>query len=151
MRISDWSSDVCSSDLLHTKVTDDKITSNPRDFGGGREDAVIIKDITNGANCAVASGTAGNALGANSFVNFVNNTINTAGIDVNGNGSVGPGQGDILPGAGLQGTTPFPANGGIASTGAFSICKVLEGFAAAAGGLFDPNEIRKSTRLNSSH
>src|SRR3546814_15997128 len=73
MRISDWSSDVCSSDL-----------------------------ITNGANCAVASGTAGNALGANSFVNFVNNTINTAGIDVNGNGSVGPGQGDILPGAGLQ-------------------------------------------------
>src|SRR3546814_6825061 len=94
MRISDWSSDVCSSDLLHTKVTDDKFTSNPRDFGGGREDAVIIKDITNGANCAVASGTAGNALGANSFVNFVNNTINTAGIDVNGNGSVGPGQGD---------------------------------------------------------
>src|SRR3546814_11240598 len=84
---------------LHTKVTDDKFTSNPRDFGGGREDAVIIKDITNGANCAVASGTAGNALGANSFVNFVNNTINTAGIDVNGNGSVGPGQGDILPGA----------------------------------------------------
>src|SRR3546814_380154 len=64
---------------LHTKVTDDKFTSNPRDFGGGREDAVIIKDITNGANCAVASGTAGNALGANSFVNFVNNTINTAG------------------------------------------------------------------------
>src|SRR3546814_20739393 len=112
MRISDWSSDGCSSDL-----------------------------ITNGANCAVASGTAGNALGANSFVNFVNNTINTAGIDVNGNGSVGPGQGDILPGAGLQGTTPFPANGGIASTGAFSICKVLEGFAAAAGGLFDPNGI----------
>src|SRR3546814_13254196 len=99
MRISDWSSDGCSSDL-----------------------------ITNGANCAVASGTAGNALGANSFVNFVNNTTNTAGIDVNGNGSVGPGQGDILPGAGLQGTTPFPANGGIASTGAFSICKVFEGF-----------------------
>src|SRR3546814_16084818 len=85
-----------------------------------REDAVIIKDITNGANCAVASGTAGNALGANSFVNFVNNTINTAGIDVNGNGSVGPGQGDILPGAGLQGTTHYPANGGIASTGDFS-------------------------------
>src|SRR3546814_12900902 len=40
---------------LHTKVTDDKFTSNPRDFGGGREDAVIIKAITNGANCAVGS------------------------------------------------------------------------------------------------
>src|SRR3546814_10225108 len=118
MRISDWSSDVCSSDLLHTKVTDDKFTSNPRDFGGGREDAVIIKDITHGANCAVAPGTAGHALGANSFVNFVNNTINTAGLDVNGNGSVGPGQGAILQGPGLQGTTHFPHNDGLAKTGA---------------------------------
>jgi outer membrane receptor protein involved in Fe transport len=126
---------------LHTKVTEDKFTSNPRDFGGGRSDAVIIKDITNGANCAVTPGTAGNAAGSNAFVNFVNNVINTTGIDVNQNGSIGPGQGDILPGAGLQPTTAFPSDGGIASTGAFGICGVLESYAAAAGALFDPNGI----------
>lgn len=60
---------------LHTKVTEDKLTSNPRDFGGGRADAVIIKDITNGANCAVSS-TSGNVTGVNAFVNTVNNVIN---------------------------------------------------------------------------
>src|SRR3546814_16645775 len=61
---------------LHTKVSGDSFFSNPRDFGGGRSDAVIIKDITNAANCAVAPGTAGNAAGSNAFVNFVNNEIN---------------------------------------------------------------------------
>ena len=127
---------------LHTKVSQDKFTSNPRDFGGGRSDSVIIKDITNGANCAVAPGTAGNAAGSNAFVNFVNNTINTTGVDVNQNGVIAPGQGDILPGAGLQGTTTFPADGGIASTGAFGICGVLQAFAAAAGNGFDPNGIQ---------
>src|SRR3546814_5052745 len=104
MRISDWSSDVCSSDLLgfsylHTKVTDDKFTSNPRDFGGGREDAVIIKDITNGANCAVGS-TSGSVAGVNGFVNTVNGVINAGLV---------PG---LQGGAGLQGTTAFPADGG---------------------------------------
>ncbi|ALJ13987.1 TonB-dependent receptor [Sphingopyxis macrogoltabida] len=127
---------------LHTKVTEDKFTSNPRDFGGGRSDAVIIKDITNAANCAVAPGTSGNAAGSNAFVNFVNNAIN-AGIDVNGDGTIGAG--DIRPGAGLQGTTAFPADGGIASTGAFSICGVLQSYAAAAGNLFDPNGIQVFT------
>ncbi|ALH81204.1 TonB-dependent receptor [Sphingopyxis macrogoltabida] len=127
---------------LHTKVTEDKFTSNPRDFGGGRSDAVIIKDITNAANCAVAPGTSGNAAGSNAFVNFVNNAIN-AGIDVNGDGTIGAG--DIRPGAGLQGTTSFPADGGIASTGAFSICGVLQSYAAAAGNLFDPNGIQVFT------
>lgn len=103
---------------LHSKVTEDKFTSNPRDFGGGRSDAVIIKDITNAANCAVGSRT-GNVAGINSFVNGVQAIIN-AGIV--------PG---VAGGAGLQGTTAFPADGGIASTGAFSICSVME--AAAAG------------------
>ncbi|WP_447763734.1 TonB-dependent receptor [Sphingopyxis panaciterrae] len=125
---------------LHTKVTEDKFTSNPRDFGGGRSDAVIIKDITNAANCAVAPGTAGNAAGSNAFVNFVNNAIN-GGIDVNQDGDATD-SGDIKAGAGLQGTTTFPADGGIASTGAFSICGVLQSFAAAAGNNFDPNGIQ---------
>lgn len=75
--------------------------SNPRDFGGGRSDAVIIKDLTNAANCAVAPVVAGNASGINDFVTQVN------------------------AGLGLQGPTPFPADGGIASTGAFSICGAL--------------------------
>ena len=103
---------------LKSKVSDDKLTSNPRDFGGGRSDAVIIKDITNAANCAVAS-RSGNAAGVNSFVNGVQTLINLGIV---------PG---VQGGAGLRPTTAFPADGGIASTGAFSICSVLE--AAAAG------------------
>ena len=103
---------------LHSKVTDDKFTSNPRDFGGGRSDAVIIKDITNAANCAVAS-SSGSAAGVNAFVNGVQQVIN---------GGFVPG---VAAGANLQPTTAFPADGGIASTGAFSICSVMD--AAAAG------------------
>ncbi len=103
---------------LHTKVTEDKFASNPRDFGGGREDAVILKDITNAANCAVGSKT-GNVAGINQFVNGVQTLINVGVV---------PG---VAAGAGLQGTTAFPADGGIASTGAYSICAVME--AAAAG------------------
>lgn len=125
----DWAINLGFS-YLHTKVSADKFTSNPRDFGGGRSDAVIIKDITNAANCAVAPGTAGNAAGANAFVNFVNNAINSGAVA------------GVQPGAGLQGTTTFPADGGIASTGAFSICQVLQGYAAAAGAGFDPNGIQ---------
>lgn len=105
---------------LKSKVTDDKFTSNPRDFGGGRADAVIIKDITNASNCAVASST-GNIAGINAFVNTVNTVINAGLV---------PG---LAAGANLQGTTSFPADGGIASTGAFSVCGAL---AAAAAGAF---------------
>ncbi|HKX87891.1 MAG TPA: TonB-dependent receptor, partial [Sphingopyxis sp.] len=103
---------------LHSKVSEDKFTSNPRDFGGGRSDAVIIKDITNAANCAVASRT-GNVAGVNAFVNGVQQVIN---------GGFVPG---VAAGANLRPTTAFPADGGIASTGAFSICAVMD--AAAAG------------------
>ena len=103
---------------LHSKVSEDKLTSNPRDFGGGRSDAVIIKDITNAANCAVGSRT-GNVAGVNAFVNGVQQVIN---------GGFVPG---VAAGAGLRPTTAFPSDGGIASTGAFSICGVME--AAAAG------------------
>jgi outer membrane receptor protein involved in Fe transport len=118
-----------SASYLHTAVAGDQYFADPRDFGGGRADAVIIKDLTNGSNCAVAPNTAGNAAGANAFVDTVNGIINAGGL---------PG---ISPGAGLQGTTPFPAGGGIASTGAYSICAALQGVAAADGLAFDPKGI----------
>ena len=108
---------------LHAVVAGDNYLSNPRDFGGGRSDAVIIKDLSNGANCAVAPNTPGNAAGANAFVNTVNAGIAAA------------------TGAQLGGTTPFPANGGIASTGAFSVCSQLAAVAATSGTAFDPNGI----------
>ncbi|MEO9601009.1 TonB-dependent receptor [Parasphingorhabdus sp.] len=114
---------------LKTKVKGDTFNSDPRDFGGGRSDAVIIKDITNASNCAVVS-SSGSAAGINAFVNTVNNVIN-GGIDLDQNGVIDGG--DIRPGANLQGTTSFGSDSGIASTGAFGICGILE---AAAGGAF---------------
>src|SRR5204863_934270 len=57
---------------LHTKVSQDKFLSNPRDPGGGRADAVIIKDITNGSNCAVVPNVAGNGAATQAFVGAVN-------------------------------------------------------------------------------
>ncbi|MCW5647476.1 MAG: TonB-dependent receptor [Sphingopyxis sp.] len=108
---------------LHSKVSEDKFTSNPRDFGGGRADAVIIKDITNAANCAVASRT-GSAAAVNAYVNQVQSLINAGLI---------PG---VAAGANLQPTTPFPSDGGIASTGAFSICSVMEATASTVGAAF---------------
>jgi iron complex outermembrane recepter protein len=114
---------------LHTEVSQDKLLANPRDFGAGRADAVIIKDITNGANCAVASntgvaGTAGGATGVNGFVNQANTLINAGAI---------PG---LKAGAGLQPTVAFPAGSGIASTGAFSVCGVLSALAGSVGPAF---------------
>lgn len=110
---------------LHTKVTQDKFLSNPRDPSGGRADAVIIKDITNGSNCAVTSNS-GNVAGVNTFVNTVNTIINAGVV---------PG----FPGnAGLQPTAAFPAGSGVAANGAFSICGALNAGAAGAfagGGL----------------
>jgi iron complex outermembrane recepter protein len=88
---------------LHTEVSSDKFLGNPRDPSGGRSDTVIIKDITNGANCAVRPTTAGNAAGTQTLVGAING------------------------GLGLQGPTGFGANSGINSPGAFGICSVLEG------------------------
>jgi iron complex outermembrane receptor protein len=105
---------------LHTEVSQDKFLSNPRDFGAGRRDAVIIKDITNAANCAVASNS-NNVAGVNAFVNTANQLINAGQI---------PG---VAGGANLQGTTQFPAGGGIKSSGAYSICAVLAALAPTVG------------------
>ncbi|MEY4952912.1 MAG: hypothetical protein RL299_1336 [Pseudomonadota bacterium] len=109
---------------LHSEVSQDKFLANPRDFGGGRADAVIIKDITNGANCAVSSNS-GSAAQVNAFVNAYQAVVNGATA------------------AGLQNTTAFPSGSGINSTGAFSICSLPTGplpglleYAALAGAGF---------------
>ena len=139
-----------NASYLHTEVSSDKLLANPRDFGGGRADAVIIKDITNGANCAVGANTSGNVTGVNGFVNFVNAQINLGipdplftGTTLGGGGTPGHFKPYLVnPGANLQTQTyNFGAGSGIASTGAFSICDVLNNYAAAAGGSFDPNGI----------
>ncbi|MEQ1509761.1 MAG: TonB-dependent receptor [Sphingopyxis sp.] len=117
---------------LNTEVSSDKFIANPRDFGGGRSDAVIIKDLTNGANCAVAPTTPGNAAGANGFVNQVNTLINN--INAPGNPLTTASTGGLQPGAGLRPTAPFPSNSGIASTGAFSLCAILANLAPSALG-----------------
>lgn len=88
---------------LHTKVATDKFLGNPRDPSGGRADAVVIKDITNGSNCAVRPNVAGNAVGTNTLVGAINGAL------------------------GLQAPTAFPADGGIAGTGAFGICSAIAG------------------------
>src|SRR3546814_19365955 len=99
MRMSYWSSDLCTSDLLealarpipaltvninasylHTKVSSDRYITNPRDPSGGRSDAVIVKDISNGSNCTVVPNTAGNSAASNNFVNFVNGEINAGRV-----------------------------------------------------------------------
>ncbi|MBL0913991.1 MAG: TonB-dependent receptor [Sphingopyxis sp.] len=92
---------------LHTKVSSDKLLGNPRDPSGGRSDTVIIKDITNGSNCAVVPTTAGNAAGVQTYVTAVNSAL------------------------GLQGPASFGQNSGINSPGAFGICSVLESTAAS--------------------
>ncbi|MDE2412795.1 MAG: TonB-dependent receptor, partial [Sphingomonadales bacterium] len=90
-----------NASYLHATVSGDRYLADSRDFGGGRADAVIIKDVSNASNCAVGANVAGDVTGVNTFVGAVNS------------------------GLGLNAPTAFPAGGGIASTGAFSICSVL--------------------------
>ncbi len=94
---------------LHTKAGDtgDRLF-NPRDPSAGRSDAVIIKDITNGANC-VAISNAGSAAAVNGFVTAVNAQL------------------------GLRAPASFGPNSGVNANGAFSICSVLTGAAATSG------------------
>jgi len=96
---------------LNAKVAGDQFFANPRDPGGGNPNAVIIKDITNGAHCAVVSATPG---AANAFVSGFN------------------------PLLGLRAPTSFGPNSGIASTGAFSICSALQANAPAGISVVSP-------------
>ncbi|QIQ88137.1 MAG: TonB-dependent receptor [Erythrobacter sp.] len=114
---------------LKAEVAGDQFFSNPRDPGGGDENAVIVKDITNGALCAVTGQAPG---GPDGFVNFVNSELNAGNVPGLSAPATAP----------LQGTTEFPADGGIASSGAFSICEVLQGYAASpAAGAFGGVEV----------
>ncbi len=108
-----------NASYLHTKVATDKYLVNPRDPSGGRSDAVIIKDITNGSNCAVVPTVAGNAAASALLVNTTNALIN--------NGTI---TGHPTTGAPLTGPVAIPS---VAATGAFSICSALAGVAAATG------------------
>jgi outer membrane receptor protein involved in Fe transport len=85
---------------LNTKVSEEKFLAYTRDPGAGRSDAVIIKDISNGSNCAIVPKTAGSTA-AVTHVATVNSVL------------------------GLRAPTAFPADGGVASLGAFSICNQL--------------------------
>jgi len=96
---------------LNAQVAGDQLFSNPRDPGGGDPNAVIIKDVTNGALCAVTGPSQAVTSG---FVTTVN------------------------AGLGLQGPTAFPSDGGIASTGAFGICSALEANAPAGISVLSP-------------
>jgi outer membrane receptor protein involved in Fe transport len=120
--IPEWTINISGS-YLHTEVSDDKFLADSRDFGAGRADAVIIKDITNAANCAVGS-TSGSVAGVNAYVNQVNSLINAGSI---------PG---VTAGANLQPTSSFGAGSGLNSNGAFGICAVLNALAPTVGPAF---------------
>lgn len=98
--------------FLNAEVAGDQFFSNPRDPGGGDPNAVIIKDITNGALCAVTGPAPGAAAG---FVAAINTGF-----------------------LGLQAPEAFPADGGIASLGAFSICETLGQFAPPGINVLSP-------------
>lgn len=103
----DWLINLTFS-YLNAEVAGDQFFSNPRDPGGGDPDAVIIKDISNGSNCAVTGPVPG---AADAFVAGVNG------------------------GLGLRAPEEFPADGNIPSSGAFSICDVLTGAVPANSGI----------------
>ena len=103
---------------LHTNVNNDKLLANPQDPSGGRADAVIIKDLQFGNNCAVVS-NAGVAAQSNGFVA----TVNTA--------------------LGLRAPTPVP---GTNTTGAFSLCSQLG--AAAANPAFGVTVLQEGVKTN---
>ncbi|MBV8972385.1 MAG: TonB-dependent receptor [Sphingomonadaceae bacterium] len=102
---------------LKTAVSGDSYFANPRDPSGGRGDAVIIKDITTAANCAVVPTTPG-SVGPNGGVNGYVAAINSQ--------------------LGLAAPSAFPAGSGIHgnTTGAFGICSVLAGSANTVGAAF---------------
>ena len=107
---------------LHTRVKNDKLLANPQDPAGGRADAVIIKDLQFGNNCAVIS-NAGVAAQSNGFVTAVNTQL------------------------GLRAPTAIP---GTNTTGAFSLCSVLTNASAnpAAGVTVLQEGVRTNIRGN---
>ena len=90
-----------SASYLHTRIKNFSLV-NTRDPSGGRNDTVIIKDLTNASNCVLRSST-GSAVAANTFVNVVNGAL------------------------GLAGTRAVP---GTNTTGAIGICSTLASLAS---------------------
>ena len=86
---------------LHTSIKDAQI-SDSRDPSAGRNDTVIIKDVTNTANCVVTPTAGGTAAQMNSFVATVNSLA--------------------FASAQLPAIKPV---GGTNTTGAYSICNTL--------------------------
>jgi outer membrane receptor protein involved in Fe transport len=138
-----------NASYLKTEVASDKFLADPRDPSGGRSDAVIIKDISNGANCAVVNNGAGGQAATRGFVNFVNNAINSG---IPNTATPDPTDFTLQPGAGLRPVGEFPTDSGIAAGvgGAFSFCGVLDGFAAGGGGQFSmlPEGVTTNLRGN---
>jgi outer membrane receptor protein involved in Fe transport len=99
---------------LHTKVTGSQLFGDLRDPSGGRGDAVIIKDLTNASNCAVAPTVQGSGANAAAFVGAINGSL------------------------GLQAPTAFQGDSGLAAgtTGAFSVCSALAAYAPVYAGVF---------------
>jgi len=127
-----------SGSVMKTKVTSDKFLANPRNPAGDRSDAVIIKDISNGANCAVINNGPGGQAATRAFVNNVNAAINAGAV---------PG---LQAGAGLQGVTNFPADSGLPAGvgGAFSFCAVLQALSANTGFQMLPEGVLQNIRGN---
>jgi outer membrane receptor protein involved in Fe transport len=117
---------------LHTKVTADELLPDPRDPSGGDPNAVIIKDLKGGANCAITSALGGAA--ARGFVDTVN-----AGI--------GAAVGD--PGL-FEPATQVLSNG---TFGAYSICEQLNAATQdpSAGGAFTYYDTGVPVNLRGNH
>ncbi|TPG18709.1 TonB-dependent receptor [Sphingomonas koreensis] len=92
-----------TASYLKTKIKDFSLVDT-RDPSGGRSDTVIIKDITNAANCVVTPTAGGSGALANAFVSAVNGAI------------------------GLQGPTAIP---GTNTTGAYGVCSTYASIIAS--------------------
>ena len=127
-----------NASYLKTKVNTDKFLANSRDPSGGRSDAVIIKDISNGSNCAVVNNGAGGQAATRAFVTGANNAINAGAI---------PG---LQAGAGLRGPADFPSDSGLPAGvgGAFSFCGVLAAVGAGTQFQMLPEGVLTNIRGN---
>jgi outer membrane receptor protein involved in Fe transport len=127
-----------SASYLKTRVSEDKFLADPRNPAGQRSDAVIIKDITNGANCAVVNNGPGGQAATRAFVAQANGAINAGLI---------PG---LQPGAGLRGAADFPADSGLPAGvgGAFGICGVLQALGTGTPFQMLPEGVNQNIRGN---
>ncbi len=127
-----------NASYLNTEVASDKFLANPRDPSGGRSDAVIIKDISNGSNCAVVNNGSGGQAATRTFVGNANAAINAGAI---------PG---LQAGAGLRAPTDFPADSGLPAGvgGAFSFCGVLQALSAGTSFQMLPEGVTTNLRGN---